>query len=120
MDKYRKLFDLSGKVAIVTGSGRGIGRCMVEGLAAFGAQVVACDVEVEGAAQTAETINAAGGTAGATFVDIAMRRSYEELLEFTLREFGRVDVLVNNAAIDIIKPLDANLNRPGIPGDSFH
>lgn len=107
MEKYTKLFDLSGKVAIITGSGRGIGRCIAEGLAAFGAQVVACDVVVEEAERTAETINAAGGKAGATFVDIAIRRSCEELLEFTLSEFGRVDVLVNNAAIDIIKPLDA-------------
>jgi NAD(P)-dependent dehydrogenase (short-subunit alcohol dehydrogenase family) len=65
---------------------------------------LAGSVEAE---RTAETINAAGGAAGAIFVDIAARRSCEELLEFTLREFGRVDVLVNNAAIDFIKPLEA-------------
>jgi NAD(P)-dependent dehydrogenase (short-subunit alcohol dehydrogenase family) len=109
VDKYTKLFDLSGKVTIVTGSGRGIGRRMAEGLAAFGAQVVVCDVVVDEAERTAEAINAAGGKASATFVDIAMRQSCEELLKFTLRQFGRVDVLVNNAAIDIIKPLDAIL-----------
>src|SRR5262245_1435969 len=50
---YAKLFDLSGKVAIVTGSGQGIGKCVADGLAAFGAKVIVCDIEADKAEKTA-------------------------------------------------------------------
>ena len=102
-----KLFDLSGKVAIVTGSGRGLGKCMAEGLAEFGAKVIICDLSVTEALETAQAINKAGGVAAATFVDISKRQSCEDLIKFALNEFGRLDILVNNAGIDIIKPAEA-------------
>lgn len=96
-----KLFNLSGKVAIVTGSGRGLGKAMAEGLAACGAKVVVCDRNLEAAQQMVQEIRE--GVAAATFVDIADRSSCEKLMEFTQSEFGRIDILVNNAGIDIIK-----------------
>ena len=102
-----KLFDLSGKVAIVTGSGRGLGKCMAEGLAEFGAKVIICDLSVAEALETAQAINEAGGVATATFVDISQRQSCEDLIKFAINEFGRIDILVNNAGIDIIKPAEA-------------
>ncbi len=101
------LFDLSGKVAIVTGSGRGLGKAMATGLAEFGAKVVVCDRALDEAQQTVKTIKASGGVADATFVDISVRQSCEDLIKFTLDTFGSVDVLVNNAGIDIIKPTEA-------------
>lgn len=99
-----QLFDLSGKTAIITGSGRGLGAAMARGLAAHGAQVVIGDRDREAAQQVAQSIQATGGIAAATFVDITQPQSCEELIQFTLNQFGQVDVLVNNAGIDIIKP----------------
>lgn len=104
MNKY--LFNLTDKVIIVTGSGRGLGKTIATGLAAFGAKIVICDVAVEEANRTAESIKVANGNAIATFVDIISKRSCEDLLQFTHEEYGKVDVLVNNAAIDIIKPFE--------------
>lgn len=100
----RDLFDLSGRVAIITGSGRGLGKVMARGLAEEGAKVVIGDRSVDSAIQTAAEINAAGSVAAATFVDISVRQSCEDLIKFTVSQFGRVDILVNNAGIDIIKP----------------
>lgn len=54
---YAKLFYLSGKVAIVTGSGQGIGKCIADGLAAFGAKVIICDIEADKAEKTAREIS---------------------------------------------------------------
>ena len=103
---FTKLFDLTEKVAVVTGSGRGLGKSMVEGLSAFGARTVICDLVAEEAQHTAEAITAGGGKAAWTHVDISSRQSCEELFQFAALEFGRVDILVNNAAIDIIKPIE--------------
>lgn len=100
------LFDLSGKVAIVTGSGRGLGKVMAGGLADFGAKVVVCDCTLDEAEATANEIKASGKVAAATFVDISIRQSCDDLIKFAVSEFGRVDILVNNAGIDIIKPAE--------------
>jgi NAD(P)-dependent dehydrogenase (short-subunit alcohol dehydrogenase family) len=100
------LFDLSGKVAIVTGSGRGLGKAMAMGLAAAGATVVTCSRTLEQAEQTADEIAKAGGEAAATRVDTSDRKSCEDLVGFGIERFGRLDVLVNNAGIDIIKPVE--------------
>lgn len=96
-------FDLTGKVAIVTGSGRGLGKAMAEGLASFGASVVVCSRTESEAKATAAEIESSGGTACATTVDTADRSSCEALMEFTVAQYGHIDVLVNNAGIDIIK-----------------
>lgn len=99
-----QLFSLSGKVAIVTGSARGLGAAMVRGLAEQGAQVIVCDLNLELAQKTAAQIQTAGGRAAATFVDITAQQSCEDLIQFAVVQFGKVDILVNNAGIDIIKP----------------
>jgi NAD(P)-dependent dehydrogenase (short-subunit alcohol dehydrogenase family) len=98
------LFDLSQKVAIVTGSGRGLGKAMAIGLATFGAKVVVCDRDRETTDETVKAIESTGGAAAATFVDITSRQSCQDLIQFTVQQFGKIDVLVNNAGIDIIKP----------------
>lgn len=100
------LFDLSDKVAIVTGSGRGLGKAMAMGLAAAGAMVVTCSRTSEQAEQTAGEIIEAGGEAAATEVDTSERKSCEELIDFGIGRFGKLDVLVNNAGIDIIRPAE--------------
>ncbi len=99
------LFSLSGRVAIVTGAARGLGQALAQGLADQGARVVLGDLNDAGARQAAEAIAAAGGQAVGTRVDVADPESCEALVRFAVERFGRVDVLVNNAGIDIIEPV---------------
>ena len=92
-------FDFVGKVAVVTGAGRGIGRAYAQGLAAAGASVVVADIDEAGAKETADIVTAAGGMAAAVRVDIADHDSVAAMADTATRVFGGVDLLVNNAAI---------------------
>ena len=92
-------YDFTGKVAIVTGSGGGIGRAYAEGLAACGASVVVADIDEAGAAETAQSIVASGGNAAAVPVDIAEPDSVTAMAKAAADHFGGSDFLVNNAAI---------------------
>lgn len=98
------LFDLSGRVAIVTGSGRGLGKAMAHALAAHRAAVVTCSRTADEAQATAEEITSAGGQAAATVVDVTDRSSCQALMEFARERFGGLHVLVNNAGTDFIQP----------------
>jgi len=87
------------KVAIVTGSGGGIGQAYVEALAREGAAVVVADINIEGAQKVADGIKAEGGNALAIQVDVSDPDSAKAMADQTLAEFGGIDYLVNNAAI---------------------
>ncbi|OBK24324.1 short-chain dehydrogenase [Mycobacterium asiaticum] len=87
------------KVAIVTGSGGGIGQAYVEALAREGAAVVVADINVEAAEAVAKQIVADGGTAISVPVDVSDPASAKAMADRTLAEFGGIDYLVNNAAI---------------------
>lgn len=100
-----KLFDLTDRVAVATGAARGLGRILAQGLATYGARVVACDINTDGAQETATAIRETAGKATWTAVDVADRSSCEALVHHATSEFGRVDVLVNNAAVDVIEPI---------------
>jgi 3-oxoacyl-[acyl-carrier protein] reductase len=92
------MFDLSGRVAIVTGASRGIGRAVASALASRGAHVVAAARE-RNAADTVAAIQAAGGRAGLASVDVTDTESVDALVAGTLEAHGAIDILVINAGI---------------------
>jgi NAD(P)-dependent dehydrogenase (short-subunit alcohol dehydrogenase family) len=94
-----KLFDLTGKVAIVTGSSRGIGRAIVEALADHGAKVVVSSRKAEACQEVADAINAKHeGAAIVVPASISSKEALQELVDETKRQLGRIDILVCNAA----------------------
>ena len=92
------MFDLSGKVALVTGASRGIGQGIATLLAARGAHVVAA-ARSNHADATVAAINESGGTAEVASVDVGDRGAVEQMIAATLDRHGRIDILVNNAGI---------------------
>jgi 3-oxoacyl-[acyl-carrier protein] reductase len=90
---------LEGKVAIVTGAGRGIGRATAQKLASEGAVVVVNDVDSEPAHETVDLIKAAGGTATASLANTVDFAAAKEMVEATVKEHGKLDIVVNNAGI---------------------
>ncbi len=94
------LFDLSGKVAIITGSSRGIGRSIAEAMADQGARVVISSRKAEACAEVVEAINGRHGAGRAIMVpaSISSKEELHNLVDETRRQLGRIDILVCNAA----------------------
>jgi meso-butanediol dehydrogenase / (S,S)-butanediol dehydrogenase / diacetyl reductase len=95
---------LAGKVAIVTGGAQGIGRAISLQIAGDGAAVAVADLNEAGAERVAQEINGAGGRAIAVRVDVTDAASTAQLLEKTVSDLGRLDVMVANAGIIHVKP----------------
>jgi NAD(P)-dependent dehydrogenase (short-subunit alcohol dehydrogenase family) len=92
-----KMFDVSGRVAVVTGGGGILCSGMAEALAKAGCKVAVLDLRQEAAAAVADRINAGGGKAVPVVVDVLKRESFEQASEQVEKELGPVDVLVNGA-----------------------
>ena len=95
---------LAGKVAIITGGSRGIGRALAKGFAAQGAKVVVSARSEEGSEAVAAEIRAAGGESLAVAADVTKYDEVEAMVVRTVEEFGRVDIVVANAGIPQARP----------------
>jgi 3-oxoacyl-[acyl-carrier protein] reductase len=96
-----------GQTAIVTGAARGFGRAITRRLARGGAKVVAADINLPGAEETAVLVKKDGGEALAVHTDVASAASVESMVKAALTHFGnRVDILVNNAALWTLVPTE--------------
>jgi NAD(P)-dependent dehydrogenase (short-subunit alcohol dehydrogenase family) len=94
-----ELFDLTEKVAIITGGNRGIGFAIAEGLAKAGASVVIANRNAEAGDKAVDSIKSDGFKAASVPVDVSLKSSVENLVTKVLEDFGRIDILVNNAGV---------------------
>ena len=100
------IFDLSGRVAVITGGGSGLGRAIAIGYAQRGVTVVVADIDEEGAAETAATIAGQGGTAVAVALDVTKRSQCDDVAAAVRRAHGRIDILVNSAGAAHRSPVE--------------
>jgi len=92
---------IEGKVCVVTGAGSGIGRASAIRLAEEGGRVLCADIDGDSAQRTVEEIESSGGVAIGRAVDVSSSEAVDEMIEAAVQEWGGVDVLVNNAGVNI-------------------
>ncbi len=95
---YKEMFDLTGRVALVTGGSRGIGEAIAMALSEFGAKVVLSSRKIEGLNAVKEKIEEAGGEAICIPAHMGKLDSLKEVVDGTMEAYGTIDILVNNAA----------------------
>lgn len=98
------MFNLKGKIALVTGAGRGMGRAHTLALARQGAKVIVTDVDVNECMSVVGEIESAGGEAVCLKMDVSNKADVEKAFDEVIQRYGRLDILVNNAGIYFSKP----------------
>jgi NAD(P)-dependent dehydrogenase (short-subunit alcohol dehydrogenase family) len=106
-EKLNKLFDMSGRVVIVTGGTRGIGRALAEGFVCAGAKVVVASRMAEACAETEKHLQQLGGEALGVPTHLGDLGALRTLVQRTFDRFGAIDVVVNNAATALAQPVGA-------------
>jgi NAD(P)-dependent dehydrogenase (short-subunit alcohol dehydrogenase family) len=104
-DRLRDLFHLGDRVAIITGGTRGIGRAIAEGFVAAGAAVAVASRKPDACAETEAALRNAGGDAIGVPTHLGDLGDGRRLVEVTVERFGRIDIVVNNAATSLAQPL---------------
>ena len=99
MPTLKQLFDLSGRVAIVTGGSRGLGREIAEGLAEAGAKLMLCARRQEWLTPTLDEMRKQGVSVAGELADVAKQADVQKVVDATVAQFGKVDILVNNAGV---------------------
>ncbi len=94
------MIDLSGKTAVVTGSGRGLGKGIAEKLASLGAQVIVSDINLESVESTAAEFREKGYLADVFVCNVADSEQAENLVQYAVNTYGNLDIIVNNAGIN--------------------
>src|SRR5579862_4629149 len=102
----KQLFDLTGRVAIITGGSIGLGRQMAEALAESGANLVLCARKKERCEEAAHELEKLGVRTLALACDVKDQASVEQLIATTVSQFNRIDILINNAGISWGAPTD--------------
>ncbi len=110
----KHLFDITGKVAVVTGGSKGIGKAIAEALAAHGAKVVVASRKLDACQAVVDGIKADGGDATAISCNITNREDLEKLVRESEAAYGQIDIMVANAAVNPF--MGSNLD---IPDDAF-
>jgi len=105
--KTEKIFDLGGRVAIVTGGSVGLGRQMAEGLAQMGANLVLCARKKERCVQASEELQRLGVQVLALGCDVKESASIQAVVDATVKQFGRIDILINNAGTPWGAPVES-------------
>lgn len=98
------MFELTGKVALVTGAQRGMGKADALALARQGATVVVTDIEVQACQAVADEIKRVGGKASAYAMDVSSKKQVDAVFDAVIKEWKKLDILVNNAGVFLPKP----------------
>lgn len=100
-----ELFDIRGKVVLLTGASKGLGKAMAMGLAKAGADLALCARSLEELRKTKAEAESHGVKANVYRMDVLSRASIQESVSAVIRDFGKIDILVNNAGVNVRKPV---------------
>jgi NAD(P)-dependent dehydrogenase (short-subunit alcohol dehydrogenase family) len=104
---FRQMFDLNGRVALITGAGVGFGEAISLGFAQFGCDIAACDLNLENPQRTADRVKRIGRRAIGLKADVSKPQDILNMVDATVREFGGIDILVNCAGIPQHDPAES-------------